>query len=175
MHRTTNALKDHLNAPVVFDAEAGGYRYGRPETGEAFELPGLWFTAHELKALALVQRLIKDAGGGLLEEHFGASQEAVARVPSPRKDEITEREVSPHAPSTTAKRGTSTRGTRAKTRCAAYRSTASATRHNSTSARSTWRKCFGRALLDRVRHLQRQRGQGGRAAIHAGAHALGGG
>jgi hypothetical protein len=37
-----------LNAPVVFDANLGGYKYGKPETGEAFELPGLWFTAHEL-------------------------------------------------------------------------------------------------------------------------------
>ena len=72
LHRAINSLKDHLNAPVVFDANAGGYKYGKPETGEAFELPGLWFTAHELQALALMQRLIKDAGGGLLEEHFGA-------------------------------------------------------------------------------------------------------
>jgi predicted DNA-binding transcriptional regulator YafY len=72
LHRAINSLKDHLNAPVVFDADAGGYKYGKPETGEAFELPGLWFTAHELQALALMQRLIKDAGGGLLEEHFGA-------------------------------------------------------------------------------------------------------
>jgi predicted DNA-binding transcriptional regulator YafY len=68
--RTINTLKNHLNAPVVFDADAGGYKYGK--TGEAFELPGLWFTAHELQALALMQRLIKEAGGGLLEEHFGA-------------------------------------------------------------------------------------------------------
>ena len=72
LHRAINSLKDHLNAPVVFDADAGGYKYGKPETGEAFELPGLWFTAHELQALALMQRLIKDVGGGLLEEHFGA-------------------------------------------------------------------------------------------------------
>lgn len=70
--RTINTLKNHLNAPIAFDADAGGYKYGKPETGEAFELPGLWFTAHELQALALMQRLIKDAGGGLLEEHFGA-------------------------------------------------------------------------------------------------------
>jgi predicted DNA-binding transcriptional regulator YafY len=72
LHRAINSLKDRLNAPVVFDANAGGYKYGKPETGEAFELPGLWFRAHELQALALMQRLIKDAGGGLLEEHFGA-------------------------------------------------------------------------------------------------------
>ena len=70
LHRTINALKDYLNAPVIFDANAGGYKYGKPE-GEAYELPGLWFTANELQALAVMQRLLKDAGGGLLEEHLG--------------------------------------------------------------------------------------------------------
>jgi proteasome accessory factor C len=70
LHRAINTLKDQLNAPVVFDAEAGGYRYGSGE-GKAFELPGLWFTANELQALAIMQRLLKDAGGGLLEEHLG--------------------------------------------------------------------------------------------------------
>jgi predicted DNA-binding transcriptional regulator YafY len=34
-----------------------------------YELPGLWFTGTELQALAVVQRLLKDATGGLLEEH----------------------------------------------------------------------------------------------------------
>lgn len=70
LHRAINALKNSLNAPVVFDADAGGYRYGKPE-GEAYELPGLWFTAKELQALAIMQRLAEDAGGGLLEAHIG--------------------------------------------------------------------------------------------------------
>jgi proteasome accessory factor C len=68
--RAINTLKNQLNAPVVFDAAAGGYKYGNPE-GHAFELPGLWFNANELQALAIMQRLLKDAGGGLLEEHLG--------------------------------------------------------------------------------------------------------
>lgn len=72
LHRTINALKDYLNAPVVFDANAGGYRYARESANEAYELPGLWFTPNELQALAVMQRLLKDAGGGLLEEHLGA-------------------------------------------------------------------------------------------------------
>jgi proteasome accessory factor C len=71
LHRTINALKDYLNAPVVFDANAGGYRYAKDAEGEtAYELPGLWFTPRELQALAVLQRLLKDAGGGLLEEHL---------------------------------------------------------------------------------------------------------
>jgi proteasome accessory factor C len=75
LHRAINALKDQLNAPVVFDAEAGGYKYGGSDRGKgeggAYELPGLWFTANELQALAIMQRLLKDAGGGLLEQHLG--------------------------------------------------------------------------------------------------------
>ena len=70
LHRTINALKDYLNAPVVFDAEAGGYKYTKDAASETYELPGLWFTPRELQALAVLQRLLKDAGGGLLEEHL---------------------------------------------------------------------------------------------------------
>jgi len=70
LHRTINALKDYLNAPVVFDADAGGYKYAKDASGETYELPGLWFTPRELQALAVMQRLLKDAGGGLLEEHL---------------------------------------------------------------------------------------------------------
>ena len=70
LHRTINALKDYLNAPVVFDVEAGGYKYAKDASGETYELPGLWFTPRELQALAVMQRLLKDAGGGLLEEHL---------------------------------------------------------------------------------------------------------
>jgi proteasome accessory factor C len=70
LHRTINALKDYLNAPVVFDTNAGGYKYAKDVAGETYELPGLWFTPRELQALAVLQRLLKDTGGGLLEEHL---------------------------------------------------------------------------------------------------------
>jgi predicted DNA-binding transcriptional regulator YafY len=69
--RAIDTMKNHLRAPIEFDREAGGYKYGKPEGAEAYELPGLWFTANELQALAIMRRLLKDAGGGLLEEHLG--------------------------------------------------------------------------------------------------------
>lgn len=71
LHRTINALKDYLNAPVIFDANSGGYRYAKEVRGESYELPGMWFTPGELQALAVMQRLLNDAGGGLLKEHLG--------------------------------------------------------------------------------------------------------
>jgi proteasome accessory factor C len=71
LHRTINALKDYLNAPVVFDANAGGYRYAKAAQGETYELPGLWFTPNELQALAVMRELLKGVAGGFLQEHLG--------------------------------------------------------------------------------------------------------
>ena len=75
--RAIGTMKDYLGAPIEFDRDAGGYKYvgsngaRGPSGGAAYELPGLWFTANELQALAIMRRLFKDAGGGLLEEHLG--------------------------------------------------------------------------------------------------------
>src|SRR5215207_6098024 len=80
LHRAIATLKDHLNAPVVFDADAGGYKYQRSAQADTYELPGLWFSATELQALAIMQRLLKDAGGGLLEEHLGALTRRLAHL-----------------------------------------------------------------------------------------------
>jgi len=68
--RIIAAMQDHLGAPIQFDKEVGGYRYGSTATGASFELPGLWFSALELQALIVVQHLLSELGGGLLEEHL---------------------------------------------------------------------------------------------------------
>ncbi len=78
LHRAMNALKDNLNAPVV--CVDGGYMYAK-DARDTFELPGLWFSAVELQALAIMRRLLRDTGGGLLEEHLSAL--------SKRLDELT--------------------------------------------------------------------------------------
>ncbi len=82
LYRAINLLKDTLHAPVEFDADAGGFRYAVATGASAFELPGLWFTPAELQALAVMQRLLKDVGGGLLAEHLGPL--------SQRLDELTQ-------------------------------------------------------------------------------------
>jgi proteasome accessory factor C len=81
LYRAIATLKDRLHAPVEFDPEVGGFHYVNQGAG-AFELPGLWFTPAELQALALMQRLLKDVGGGLLTEHLGPL--------SKRLDELTQ-------------------------------------------------------------------------------------
>jgi len=81
LYRAINVLKDTLRAPVEFDAQVGGFRYADAKGASAFELPGLWFTPAELQALAVMQKLLRDVGGGLLTEHLGAL--------SKRLDELT--------------------------------------------------------------------------------------
>jgi predicted DNA-binding transcriptional regulator YafY len=39
LHRAIATLKDRLNAPVVFDTNAGGYKYGEPTIPAPLVLP----------------------------------------------------------------------------------------------------------------------------------------
>ena len=46
LKRDIQYLRDRLNAPIIWDRDAGGYRYEKDSApaGSQFELPGLWFT-----------------------------------------------------------------------------------------------------------------------------------
>ena len=66
-------LRDRLNAPIVHDRDAGGYRFDHATTraGAQYELPGLWFSAEEIHALLTMQHLLANLDtGGLLGPHI---------------------------------------------------------------------------------------------------------
>ena len=43
--RDLGYMRDRLNAPVMWDADAGGYRLDKKsQVGPRFEMPGMWFT-----------------------------------------------------------------------------------------------------------------------------------
>ena len=62
-------LKDCFNAPIIFDYQAGGYRFDTPNVGPTYELPGLWFNADETYALLTMHRLLSQLEPGLLAQH----------------------------------------------------------------------------------------------------------
>lgn len=69
LKRDLEYLRDRLGAPIVWDRDAGGYRYLGSEVGgdKAFALPGLWFSAQEIHALLTMQHLLAGLDqGGLL-------------------------------------------------------------------------------------------------------------
>ena len=68
--RDLEYLRDRFNAPVVWDRDAGGYRFDKKGVGDAYELPGLWFNASEIHALLTMQQLLGSLGPGLLTPHI---------------------------------------------------------------------------------------------------------
>ena len=69
--RDLEYLRDRFNAPIVYDRELGGYRYDEVDGDKRFSLPGLWFSADELRALVTLEQLVEGLQPGLLTPHVG--------------------------------------------------------------------------------------------------------
>src|SRR5438034_3522340 len=72
--RDIQYMRTRFNAPIEYDREANGYRFGTPGTGPRYELPGLWFNAGEAYALLSMQSLLAELQPGLLEPHIAPLQ-----------------------------------------------------------------------------------------------------
>src|SRR5438067_6676465 len=60
-------MRDRFNAPIEYDRDANGYRFGKPRSGPRYELPGLWFNAAEIHALLTTLELLTNLQPGLLD------------------------------------------------------------------------------------------------------------
>jgi predicted DNA-binding transcriptional regulator YafY len=67
--RLLDDLRDRFNAPVEYDRARRGWII-RAESGYARELPGLWFTADEIYAFMVSQRLLHDLQPGAFDEYL---------------------------------------------------------------------------------------------------------
>ncbi|MFA7281977.1 MAG: YafY family protein [Sterolibacterium sp.] len=75
LKRDLQYLRDRLNVPIVYDREAGGYRFEAPDRNATkHELPGLWFNASEIHALLMMQNLLEEVQPGLLGPHIAPLQ-----------------------------------------------------------------------------------------------------
>lgn len=64
-------LQNHLHAPIIFDRQAGAYRFDKyPSIGPQYELPGLWFNDSEIHALLVAKHLLEEIQPGILEPHI---------------------------------------------------------------------------------------------------------
>lgn len=73
LKRDIEFLRDRLGVPIVYDRSAGGWRLDDAATqGRRLrELPGLWMTEEEIRALMAMHRLISDLdSGNLLAPHL---------------------------------------------------------------------------------------------------------
>lgn len=72
--RDIEYLRDRLHAPIVWDRDAGGYRFDNNAIDPSYELPGLWFSASELYALLAAQKLLADIEPGILARQVSPLQ-----------------------------------------------------------------------------------------------------
>jgi predicted DNA-binding transcriptional regulator YafY len=78
--RDIEYMRGRFNAPIEYDREANGYRFGEPRPGPRYELPGLWFSADEAYALLTMHTLLAELQPGLLEPHIKPLQDRVRAV-----------------------------------------------------------------------------------------------
>src|SRR5258706_2868805 len=70
--RDLEYMRSRLNAPIVWDREAGAYRFEESTAkGPApkYELPGLWFSPREAQALLTLEHLVESLEPALLRPH----------------------------------------------------------------------------------------------------------
>jgi len=65
--RDLEYMRNRFNAPIDYDRELKGYRFGKPRSGPRYELPGLWFNAAEVQALLTTLQLLDNLQPGLLD------------------------------------------------------------------------------------------------------------
>jgi predicted DNA-binding transcriptional regulator YafY len=70
--RDLEYMRDRYNAPVVWDPDAGGYRFDKqPGVGPRYELPGLWFNESEVLALLTMEHLLSSLDeAGVIGPHI---------------------------------------------------------------------------------------------------------
>jgi predicted DNA-binding transcriptional regulator YafY len=66
LKRDLAKLRDQLRLPIKFDRERGGYVLEQGQGHSDTELPGLWFSPHEMLALATIQQLLGQLAPGIL-------------------------------------------------------------------------------------------------------------
>jgi predicted DNA-binding transcriptional regulator YafY len=79
--RDLEYMRDRLNAPIVWDADAEGYRFDKQGEGPRFELPGLWFNEAEAHALLTMEHLLASLDqGGFVGKHIAPLRSRLSAV-----------------------------------------------------------------------------------------------
>ena len=78
--RDLEYMRSRFNAPIEYDREANGYRFGAPRSGPRYELPGLWFNASEVLALLTTLRMLGDLQPGMLEGQIEPLRERLRAI-----------------------------------------------------------------------------------------------
>ena len=68
--RDLEYMRERFNAPIVWNADRGGYEFAAAGEGPKYALPGLWFNPSEIHALLTMNAMLDDLQPGLLSTHI---------------------------------------------------------------------------------------------------------
>jgi predicted DNA-binding transcriptional regulator YafY len=81
LKRDLEYLRDQLGAPIVYDRDLNGYRFGEEVRGARHELPGLWFSERELYSLLMTHQLLGELDAdGMFSRHLQPLQERIHQM-----------------------------------------------------------------------------------------------
>lgn len=80
LKRDLEYMRDSFNAPIEYDRDSNGYRFGEPRSGPRYELPGLWFSASEVLALLTTLRLLGELQPELLDGQVEPLRERLREI-----------------------------------------------------------------------------------------------
>lgn len=85
LKRDLEYLRDRMGAPIEYDRDANGYRFGSSGwRGQRHELPGLWFSERELYSLLMAHQLLSGLDGeGTLSRHLQPLLERIHQMLGP--------------------------------------------------------------------------------------------
>lgn len=78
--RLVNLMRDHFDAPIIYDRKRNGYYYDTNTGAHPYELPGLWFNADELWGLLTCHRLLRDISHGIFGEQIAQLQTRIEKL-----------------------------------------------------------------------------------------------
>ncbi len=78
--RDLEYMRTRFHAPIEYDRELNGYRFGKPGTGPRYELPGLWFNATEILSLMTTLQLLANLQPRLLDRQLAPVVERLRAI-----------------------------------------------------------------------------------------------
>lgn len=78
--RDIQYMRTRFNAPIDYDREVLGYRFGIPGAGPRYELPGLWFNGAEVHSLLTALQLLTGLQPGLLDRQVSPLTERLRAI-----------------------------------------------------------------------------------------------
>lgn len=78
LYRAIDAARMDLGAPILFDPSARGWKFD--PTAKPFELPALWFTAHEVLLLLSLHHILQKLTPGLLQDGLESFRARLTRL-----------------------------------------------------------------------------------------------